>query len=258
MGKVLILQNAPLFTAGSFETELEAKRIPFEYHRVFEKGPPSVDLVAHYSGFIILGGPLKFRVDQTEKNPQLSKQIFFLRACLDSHKPILAVSQGACLLAQAQGAWVAREPRKEIGWATAEIYPDYARNSVVYSKVEEKKFPAFAWFDTFHGFPPTGYWYAYHPHCRYFSCGILGSSYLFNFHPEVTPELVESWLKEYGNELPDKAMAEQIRKETAGHMEFTKAFSHKIIHGFESFLDRKIYHEGTPKSSVAPSPNPAV
>jgi GMP synthase-like glutamine amidotransferase len=231
--------------------------IPFEYHKVFEKGAPSLDQAAHYSGFIVLGGPLRFRVDQTEKNPQLTKEIFFLRAVLDTHKPIIAVSQGACLLAQAQGAWVAREPRKVIGWMTAEIYPDYARNSVIYSKVEEKKFPAFAWFDTFHGFPPTGYWYAYHPYCRYFSSGILGSSYLFNFHPEVTPELVDTWLKEYASELPDKAMAEQIRKETQENIEYTKGFAHKIIHAFESFLDREIYHKGPAVHAPAPAPAPA-
>lgn len=242
MAKVLILQNAPLFTGGSFEDELSRREIPFEYHKVFEKGVPSPDLVPHYGGFIILGGPLKFRVDQAEKNPQLTKQISFLRACLEAHKPVIAVSQGACLLAQAQGAWVSREAKKEIGWVTAEVYPDYSRNSVIYSKVEEKKFPAFAWFDTFHGFPPTGYWYATTPGCRYFSSGILGSSYLFNFHPEVTPELVESWLKEYGKELPDPALADRIRKETGENFEYAKGFSRKIIHAFESFLERKIFH----------------
>lgn len=236
MGKVLLLQNAPLFTGGTFESELERREIPFEYQKVFDSGVPSVEALAGYSGLIVLGGPLRLQVDQVEKRAELAKQVYFLRAALEAHKPILGVSQGACLLAQAQGAWVAREKAKQIGWVKAEVYPDYSRNSVIFSKVEEKKFPAFTWFDTFHGFPPTGYWYATHPSCRYLSSGIHGNCYLFNFHPEVTPELVGKWLKEYGKELPEPELADQIRQDTETHFEYTKGLSRKIIHGFESFL----------------------
>jgi len=237
MGKVLILQNAPLFTGGSFESELERRKIPFEYHKVYEAGVPGPEALKQASGLIVLGGPLKLRVDEVEKQPALAKEVYFLRSALDAHKPIIGVSQGACLLAQAQGAWVAREKQSHIGWVRAEVYPDYSRNSVIYSKIEEKKFPAFVWFDTFHGFPPTGYWYLTAPACRYLSSGIHGNCYLFNCHPEVTPELVGQWLKEYGKELPDPDMAEKIRQETEEHFEYTKGFSRKIIHAFESFLD---------------------
>ncbi len=236
MGNVLILQNYPLFTAGTFEAELEGKKIPFEYIRLFETGLPSLEQIAGLSGLIVLGGPLKFRVQGAEKNPGLSKQISFLRVCLEQHKPIIAVSQGANLLAQAQGAWVEPSPTKEIGWTKAEIYPDYCRNSVVFSKIEEKKFPAFAWYDTFNGFPPQGYWYLYNPKCRYFCTGINGNCHLFNFHPEITEELVDRWLKEYGKEIEDKTAPDRIRQETKEHAEYTRRFSHKIIHAFESFL----------------------
>jgi len=236
MGKVLILQNAPLFTAGTFEDELKRREIPYEYHRVFESGPPSVETLSFCSGLIVLGGPLSFHVEQAENHPTLSKEIFFLRSCLDQHKPIIAVSQGACLLAQAQGAWVAKAPQKEVGWIRAEVYPDYSRNSVVYSKVEEKKFPALVWYDTCHGFPPQGYWYVYSPNCRYLSSGINGNCYLFNFHPEVTEDMVNKWLKEYKKDLPSDEAAEKIRAQTKENFEYTKTFSRKIIHAFQSFL----------------------
>jgi len=236
MGKVLILQNAPLFTAGTFEDELKRREIPYEYQKVYESGVPPLELLPNLSGIIVLGGPLKFRVDQVEKSETLSKEVFFLRAALEAHKPVIAVSQGASLLAQAQGAWVAREANQEIAWIQADIYPDYSRNSVIYSKVEEKKFPVFAWFDTFHGFPPQGFWYVTHPNCRYLSSGINGNCYLFNFHPEVTPDLVNSWLKEYKKELAKPEQADKIRQETEEHFEYTKNFSRKVIHAFESFL----------------------
>lgn len=237
MAKVLILQNAPLFTGGTFEAELERRQIPFEYQKVFEGGLPPLEAVAHYAGIIVLGGPLRLRADEAEKNPGLAKEIFWLRAALDHHKPVIGVSQGACLLALAQGAWVNREPdKKNVGWVNAEIYPDYSRNSVIYSKVEEKKFPAFVWYDTFHGFPPTGYWYLTTPGCRYLSAGIHGNSYLFNFHPEITEDLIKSWLKEYKRDLIDPSDAERILEQTRENFEYAKGFSRKIIHAFESFL----------------------
>lgn len=236
MGNVLILQNAPLFTGGTFEEELKRREISFEYHKAYENGPPSPEAAARYSGFIVLGGPLALRVTEGDRPAFVDQEIFFLRSCLEAHKPVFAVSQGAAILAQAQGAWAKKEESPEIGWATAEIYPDYSRNSVIYSKVEEKKFPAFLWTQTTHGFPPRGYWYLTTPHCRYLSSGIHGNCYLFNFHPEVTPELVNSWLKEYGKDLPNAELAEEIRRQTQEHFEVTKAFSRKIIHAFESFL----------------------
>lgn len=236
MAKVIILQNSPLFSAGTFEDELKRREIPYEYHKVYESGAPLIELIRNYSGVIVLGGPLKFRVDNAAKSSVLSKEIFFLRACLDRHLPIIAVGQGANLLAEAQGAWVEKGPTQEIAWIQAEVYPDYSRNSVIYSKVEEKKFPVFVWYDTINGFPPEGYWYVTSPNCRYLSSGIQGNCYLFNFHPEITEAMVESWLKEYGKELGSQEQAAAIREQTKDNFEYTKGLSRKIIHAFESFL----------------------
>lgn len=238
MGKVLILQNAPLFSAGSFEDELKRREIAYEYRHVYEspKQLPNPDQASSYSGFIVLGGPLRFKVDQAEKVAALSQQISFLRACLDQHKPILAVAQGANLLSQAQGGWVAKSPEKEIGWIEVEVYPDYSRNSVVYGEIEEKKFPVFSWSDTFNGFPPQGYWYLTSPNCRHQSTGINGNCYLFNFHPEVTEELVQGWIKEHAADLPSKEAGAKILADTSANIEGAKKLSRRIIHAFESFL----------------------
>jgi len=238
MSKVLILQNAPLFTAGSFEDELKRREIPYEYRKVFEgaKNLPTPDQAKNYSGIIALGGPLRLRVEQPEKVEWLNKELSFLRSCLDLHLPVLGVSQGGNLLAQAQGGWAARAPQKEVGWIKVEIYPDYSRNSVIYGELEEKKFPALCWYDTFNGFPPQGYWYVTSPNCRYQSTGINGNSYLFNFHPEVTEELAASWVKEYAGDLPSKEYGAKLLEDTKANSDFTKRLSRRIIHAFESFL----------------------
>ena len=236
MGTVLILQNAPLFSAGNLETELKKREIPVEYRKLYEGGMPSVEQAKDYAGFIVLGGPLKFHVDSPEQTKWGAQELFFLRACVDEHKPIIAISQGSVLLAKAQGANVQRLKEKVIGWEQAEIYPDYSRNSVVYGEIPEKYFPAFCWFDTMNGFPPSGYWYVYSPKCRHLSTGINGNCYNFNFHPEVNEELLEGWLKEYGKEIGDEAAIQAIRDQAPAGIAFAKNFSHRIIHAFESFL----------------------
>jgi len=238
MGKVLILQNAPLFTAGNFEDELKRKELPYEYLKVYEGARlPGTEGLKHYSGVIVLGGSLALRVDQPEKQDWLLKELSFLRHCIDQHYPVFAVSQGASLLAQAQGAWVDRKNTlKEIGWVTAEVYPDYSRNSVIYEHVDEKKFPAFRWSDSLHGFPPKGYWYVYSPNCRYLSTGINGNCYLFDFHPEINESLLQTWLKEHGREIANPELVAQIQAEAPEKIEYAKQLSRKIIHAFESFL----------------------
>lgn len=240
MDKVLILQNAALFTAGSFEDEFKRHGIPYEYRRLYEgEKLPGTEQAKDYSGYIVLGGPLKLRVDQPEKGGRknyLAEELFFVRSCLDQHKPVFGVSQGGLLLARAQGASIKKLARKEVGWISAEVYPDYSRNSVVYSQVQEKKFPALLWADTMSGLPPEGYWYLNAPTCRYLSVGVHGNCYAFNFHPEVTEELLDSWLKEYSQDLNAKEDAQKIREATAQNMEFTRLLSRKIIHAFKSFL----------------------
>ncbi len=236
MGKVFILQNAALFTAGTFEAELKRREIPYTYHKIYEEGIPSEDILPSISGLIVLGGPLTFRVTNPDSSPNLSKQIQFLRKALELQKPCLAVAQGACLLAHAQGAYVEPAPEKQLGWISAEIYPDYSRNSVIYSKVEEKKFPVFTWCDTLHGFPPQGYWYVHAAKCRYLSTGINGNSYLFNFHPEINEEMVSQWLQHYFQDVGSKERAAELLEQTREHFPQAQAFSRKIIHAFESFL----------------------
>ena len=100
MGKVLILQNAPLFTAGNFEEELTRRNIPFEYKKVYEgEKLPSAEGMKAYAGFIVLGGPLSLRVEDPGKIGWLAKELSFLRQALEQHFSIMAVSQGANLLA---------------------------------------------------------------------------------------------------------------------------------------------------------------
>lgn len=236
MSKVLILQNHPDFDGGSFEAELTRREIPLDYHKVYEAPLPLASEAKGLKGILVLGGPLSLAVDQVEQNPKLFEELSFLRAALEAHRPILAVGQGACLLAQAQGAWVEKAPKRVTGWTEGEIYPDYSRNSVIYSKVEEKRFPAFAYLNTFHGFPPKGYWYVYHPDCRYFSSGIHGNCYLFNFHPEITESLLKTWVKKFPQDFGGEEAAEKLLKNSEEKLAYSKALSRKIIHAFASFL----------------------
>jgi GMP synthase-like glutamine amidotransferase len=63
---------------------------------------------------IIMGGPMG--VYDFDKYPWISKELDFIRKCVEKNKAILGICLGAQLLASALGARVYEGPNKEIGW----------------------------------------------------------------------------------------------------------------------------------------------
>jgi GMP synthase (glutamine-hydrolysing) len=121
--------------------------------------------------------------------PFISREQKLLRQAIAASVPVLGICFGAQLLARALGGAVFRAPVPEIGWFSVRTHDP--------GLVEEG--PWFQWhFDTFT--PPPG--------SRLIAesdagpqAYVLGRSFGVQFHPEVTPEIIDGWVAASRHEL---------------------------------------------------------
>jgi len=156
--------------------------------------------------------------------PWIPREVDLLRRAHDAGISVLGICFGGQLLARALGARTYRAETSEIGWL-----PVRSRDPEL---VPEG--PWFQWhFDTFEAPPgsavlaetdvgPQAY--------------VVGRSLGVQFHPEVTPQIMEDWVRVYRHELdadgvdPDKLLAE-----TVSRAESARATSRKLL---DAFLER--------------------
>jgi GMP synthase (glutamine-hydrolysing) len=130
-------------------------------------------------------------------DPWIAAQVGFLRAAHAAGVPVLGICFGGQALAAALGATVRRAPETEIGWIDVEGDDGYG-----------------------------GRWFTWHEDVFELPAGAtelaraasgpqafaVGTSVGLQFHPEVTPAIVDDWLAGARDAVPDP---EPIRAETA-------------------------------------------
>jgi GMP synthase-like glutamine amidotransferase len=131
------------------------------------------------------------------KDPWIAAQLRFLREAHAADVPVLGICFGGQALAAALGATVSRAPATEIGWIDVEGEDGYG-----------------------------GRWFTWHEDVFDLPAGAtelaraasgpqafaVGASVGLQFHPEVTPAIVEDWLAGARDAVPDPG---PIRAETA-------------------------------------------
>jgi len=130
-------------------------------------------------------------------DPWIAEQVSFLRATHDAGVPVLGICFGGQALAAALGATVSRATETEIGWIDVEGEDGYGGRW-------------FTWHEDVFDLPPGATELA-----RAASgpqAFAVGASVGLQFHPEVTPAIVDDWLAGARDAVPDP---EPIRAETA-------------------------------------------
>jgi GMP synthase (glutamine-hydrolysing) len=146
---------------------------------------------------IVLGGPVG--AYEAEKYPYLVDEIGLIRRYLDRGLPVLGVCLGSQLLAAACGGRAyPGELGKEIGWAEVEL-TETGTADRLWSGFPDR-FTTFHWHgDTFE--LPDGAEVLARSD-RYLQAFRLGpNAYGVQFHPEVVPKELESWIRAYRLEL---------------------------------------------------------
>jgi GMP synthase-like glutamine amidotransferase len=130
-------------------------------------------------------------------DPWIAAELAFLRAAHDAGVPVLGICFGGQALAAALGGTVSAAPRVEIGWIEVEGDDGYGG-------------PWFTWHEDVFTLPPGAQELA-----RAASgpqAFAVGASVGLQFHPEVTPAIVNGWLEDDGTAVPEP---EPLRAETA-------------------------------------------
>jgi GMP synthase-like glutamine amidotransferase len=193
---VLILQHFWCETPGIFLDILQEYGIPVQTVRGFMNESYPSDLSA-YCGVIAMGGPMG--VYEEERYPWLRQEDALLKKAIQQDLPTVGVCLGSQLLAKAAGAEVKPGPRKEIGWYPLTLSAEAGHDPLWHSF--PPAFEAFEWHGDIFSLPSGAVSLAssaLYPHQAF---RIGRRVYGLLFHLEVTPEMVNTMLETFADEV---------------------------------------------------------
>jgi GMP synthase (glutamine-hydrolysing) len=142
-----------------------------------------------FDAFLVFGGAM--HVDQEHAHPWLEGELRFIQGLLARARPVLGVCLGSQLIAKAAGAHVGPAKRPEIGWYQVELTPDGERDPVLGAL--PGRFDALQWHSYAFDLPQGGVALARNSVCLQ-AYRIGEQAWGVQFHPEVSPEILERWL----------------------------------------------------------------
>lgn len=195
MRKALALRHVAFEDLGRLEEILAARGIQCEIIDAPMAEVSKLDALGP-DLLIVLGGPIG--VYETEAYPFLAEEIALISARLAARRPILGLCLGAQLMAAALGARVYPGPRKEIGYGPLELT---GRGRASPLRALGGDVPVLHWHgDTFE-LPPSADALARSPLYEQQAFSVGNSALALQFHLEVPPEKLESWLVGHAVEL---------------------------------------------------------
>ena len=191
MPKILVIKNARLEGPGVIGKLLEADG--FELQTVFAKKEkiPALD----HSAVLILGAPESANDDLQ----YLRDEMELIRSASEKNIPTLGICLGSQLIAKAFGANVYPGPKKEIGFYH-NVESDKASNSRLFSGISNP-FTVFHWHGDTFDLPKNAVHLASSEQYAHQAFRLKDNVYGFQFHVEVTPEMIQEWIQKGNQEL---------------------------------------------------------
>ncbi|MGD0153823.1 MAG: type 1 glutamine amidotransferase [Thermacetogeniaceae bacterium] len=238
--QVLVVQHVSCEGPGLLQEALEQKGWSLDVRCM--DGPNAVlpDALGAYDAFVILGGPMG--AYEEESYPYLRQVQTLIRQAVSARLPTLGICLGAQLIARALGAEVAANPVKEIGWYEVSLTP--AGRLVPLFMGMPPSFPVYQWHGDTFALPKGSYQLARGEACAnqafvYGASTSGGYAWGLQFHPEVTPEMVEQWASFYAGELAEfggAGLAEAMLRETREIWERIRPWREQFLINIERVL----------------------
>ena len=218
--RALVIQHERPTPPGLIEPWLRERGAEVEILRIDEEDPHDLN-PRNYGLIVSLGSEFPAYEDSIT---WVSHEIDLLQAATDADVPILGVCFGGQLLARTLGGEVFRSEKEEIGWLPVETNDaDLVSDG-----------PWFQWhFDTFTVPPGALVLAETSVGPQAFS---IGRSLGVQFHPEVTPEIMDAWVLAYRHELDEHGVdPDRLLEETHERSESARTTSLNL---FDRFLER--------------------
>lgn len=216
--RALVVQNVEMEGPGLLQPVMESAGWQLDIRVMDRPGAELPDNLRGYSALVILGGPMN--VYEEEEYPYLRQVDKLIKEALVRGLPALGICLGGQLMAKALGAPVTRNPVQEIGWYNLTLTPQ-GKESPLFSGLPEE-FPVFQWHGDTFAIPAGAAHLATSRSCANQAFSYGRNLFALQFHPEVTPEVIESWARAYADELEEfggPGAAERLVEETALYME---------------------------------------
>lgn len=228
--KVLVIQHVPAEGLGAFQEFLTGRGWELD---VKCEGVNIPNNLEDYNALIILGGPMG--AYEEDIYPYLRTVQDLVREAAQRHLPVLGICLGAQLIARGLGARVGPNPVKEIGWyqieltgGGREVFPDLTPT-----------LSAFQWHGDTFDLPPGAVLLAQGETCTNQAFVYEDIIWAFQFHFELTPEMIGDWCNLYEDELIEfggPGLADSIQRDTktgwAKYLEYQKFIMDRIEFSF--------------------------
>ncbi|MBI4691539.1 MAG: type 1 glutamine amidotransferase [Nitrospirae bacterium] len=235
---VLILKNIKTEGPGTIEDFLKHGGISY---KIVELADEVIPDAKSFDVLVMLGGPMS--VNESDIYPYITREEQLTRDFIKNGKKVLGICLGAQIMAKCLGANVYRGQGPEIGWHDIELTDTGIRDNMmkklaVHPKAGDfwKRFKVFHWHGETFDIPQGASRLAGSDMYRNQAFKYGDTAYAFQFHIEVTKEIVYDWLSTTGgfacgekNESVDmekvKAETEKFYETCHGRaMNFYKAF----------------------------------
>ena len=238
--RVLLIQHDHICTPGFVGERLTDRGLDLVAHQVVEEDrflSPNVEIeFPHPTDFdmiVPMGAPWSV-YDHEAIGTWVPIELKMLRQAHDHHVPVLGICFGGQMLAAAHGGSVSRSAAPEIGWADIE-------------SDDEALVPSGSWFQWHYDqwqLPQDAQEVA--RNAKSSQAFALGRNLAVQFHPEMTSEILASWMSMGGAEEIDKfgLDLEDLVRRTAERDTTNRERAHRLV---DQFLDRMAGQEPSAK-----------
>ncbi|MDA8335383.1 MAG: type 1 glutamine amidotransferase [Peptococcaceae bacterium] len=160
--------------------------------------------LAGFQALVVLGGPMGANDDA--KYPYLTRVANLIAQAAADGIPALGICLGAQLMARALGAAIRPNPVKEIGWYPVRLTAEGLASPLFTGLPGEMT--VFQWHGDTFDLPEGAVHLAQAPACSNQAFSFRERLFALQFHLEVTPEIIVSWLRAGRDEVTGCAEVE--------------------------------------------------
>ena len=183
---------------------------------------------------VSLGGPMN--VYETEINSFLEVEESFLKNALKENIPVLGICLGSQLMVKISGGLVEKSLNPEIGWYPIELTKE-GREDLLFVGVDDL-FDMFLWHEDKFNIPQKTLHLSKSLLCPNQALKIGKYAWGLQFHPEITYEMLLSWLDFYRIDLDDMTKKNILLGYFEKRVKYDY-FAKKIYYNFACAIDQR-------------------